>query len=145
MTTSLPILPVILILLLCSFSSVEAANDQPRAVTRQAKTLATGESVIETQIRIDATTSREELIHTCKFLASEGVELTFEELQIGKAVLGVVGRSRIKRVKGQIELSDGPKEAFRAGGAFSFNSLTITYIEDAKTGVLRFSTIAIRR
>ncbi|NOT74899.1 MAG: hypothetical protein HOP08_08205 [Cyclobacteriaceae bacterium] len=102
-------------------------NDSPRPVTRTSIMDKNGNGVIRTQILFNRTTSREEVISTCTFLAKENTQLTFDRLEIGKSVFGVFGRNRLKYLSGSIELPDGSIQKFKAGGVFAFHSVKIIY------------------
>jgi len=83
--------------------------------------------VEKTVILLDGKTSREDLIHTCGFLANENVQLTFDKLIIGKSFLGLIGKKRIRIAEGKIKLSNGLSQSFKAGGATSFKYIKIQY------------------
>ena len=107
--------------------------ENPAPITRSINTNSIGEQLVQTEILIDKSTTREGLIHACKFLAEEDVELTFESLDIRKAFFGLLGKSRIAYAKGKIELPNGSIEKFEAGGPISFRSIKITYSRNIET------------
>ncbi len=121
-----------LLITLTSFSFIRDNDKMPGTITRTTEVL-DGNKVERTVILLDGTTSREELIHTCNFLAAEKVQLTFDRLVIGKSLLGLVGKSRIRIAEGKIELPDGSSENFKAGGVTSFKSIRIQYSSNDKT------------
>lgn len=108
-------------------------GENPAPITRSINTNSLGEQLVQTEILIDKSTTREGLIHTCKFLAEEDVALTFESLDIRKAFFGLLGKSRIAYAKGKIELPNGSIEKFEAGGPISFRSIKITYSRNIET------------
>jgi hypothetical protein len=93
-----------------------------------------GNEIVKTQIILDKHTSRDALIETCSLLGSENVSLTFEELSIRKSFLGLAGKNRIAKLKGQIQLPNGKSAKFKAGGMFNFNVVRITYTQQKDTG-----------
>ena len=107
-------------LTLSSFVLTGFGNENPASITRSTTVGGNGKEVVKTEILLDKTTTREDLIHTCKFLAKEDVQLTFELLDIRKSFFGIVGKQRIAYAKGKIELPDGSVEQFEAGRAISF-------------------------
>ena len=119
--------------MLSSFVSDPFEGENPAPITQSTNTNSIGEQLVQTEILIDKTTTREGLIHACKFLAEEDVELTFESLDIRKAFLGVLGKSRIAYAKGKIELPNGSIEEFEAGGPISFRSIKVTYSRNIET------------
>ncbi len=77
----------------------EASDEkQPKTITRTS-TLVGGTKVEKSIILLDGSTSREDVIHTCSFLAQEDVQLTFDKLTIGKSFLGLLGKQRIRIAK----------------------------------------------
>jgi hypothetical protein len=111
---------------LSSFISKPNDEKQPKTITRTS-TLVDGKKVEKTVILLDGNTSREDLIHTCSFLAQENVQLTFDKLTIGKRFLGIVGKQRIRMAEGKIKLANGSSQRFKAGGATSFKFIKIEY------------------
>ncbi|MGB3588321.1 MAG: hypothetical protein WBA23_17355 [Tunicatimonas sp.] len=111
----------------------------PAPITRTVK----ANSIITTEILRDKTTSREDLIHACKFLADEGVQLTFESLNIRRSFLGVLGKKRISQAKGKVELPNSSNEAFEAGDAISFHSIKITYTQNTTTNTFAINMVEI--
>lgn len=105
----------------------------PKPITQSVDTNDRGEQIRQTIILIDQNTSREDLIHTCRFLAKDNVQLTFEELEIRKYFWRLLGKKRIARADGKILLPDGNFEAFKAGGIISFRSIEITYTKNLET------------
>ncbi|WKN42167.1 hypothetical protein [Tunicatimonas pelagia] len=118
-------------------------SENPVPISRTAKINASGDQIITTEILLDENTSREDLIHTCRFLAKEEVELTFESLNIRRSFLGIFGKKRIAQATGKIELPNGISEAFQVGGAISFQSIQITYSQDLATNTFAINTIEI--
>ena len=119
--------------MLSSFAPSTFEKDNPAPITRSTSTNDTGEQVIQTEVLIDKTTTREDLIHACKFLAEEDVDLTFESLDIRKAFFGLLGKSRIAYAKGKVALPNGSSEEFEAGGPISFRSIKVTYSRNTTT------------
>jgi len=99
---------------------------QPNTIPRTSMFI-NGTKVEKTVILLDGKTSREDLVHTCNFLAHEYVQLTFDKLIIGKSFLGLIGKNRIRIAEGKIKLSNGLSESFKAGGATSFKLIKIQY------------------
>ena len=120
-------------LTLSSFVLTGFSNENPASITRSTTIGGNGKEIVKTEILLDKTTTREDLIHACKFLAEEEVQLTFESLDIRKAFFGIVGKPRIAYAKGKIELPDGSVEQFEAGGPISFQSIKITYSMNKET------------
>ncbi len=112
--------------LLSSFMPKVNGEIQPKTITRSL-TLINGNEVEKTVILLDGKTSREDIIHTCVFLAHENVQLTFDKLIIGNSFLGIIGKKRIRIAEGKIALSSGAAQTFKAGGATSFNFIKIQY------------------
>jgi len=140
---------IALVLTVCSgltgsyFASANSSNKNLAPINRTVKISKNGNDIIITEVLLDKTTSREDLIHACKFLADEGVQLTFESLNIRKAFLGILGKPRIAQARGKIELPDGSSEAFAAGGAFSFHSIKITYSQNTSNNTFTINMIEI--
>lgn len=109
-----------------SFISRPDDGKLPKTITKTSTTI-NGKKVEKTAILLDGRTSREDLIHTCQFLAQENIQLTFAKLTIGKSFLGLVGKQRIRIAEGMITLSNGSSQRFKAGGATGFRSLKIQY------------------
>lgn len=105
---------------LSSFAGSVGKNLKPETITRTTEQTREGKLIRKTQVLFDKTTSREELIATCSRLSQENVQLTFEQVSIRKSFLGLLGRNRIAYAKGQIQLPNGSKEVFEAGGLFNF-------------------------
>lgn len=120
--------------ILNSLAFANTDTENPASIKRKTAIGENGKQIITTEILFDKTTLREDLIHTCNFLATEGVQLTFESLVIGKSFIGILGKKRISYAKGKIELPGGSVEKFEAGGAFSFRSVKISYSENEATG-----------
>jgi len=114
------------IFFLSSFIHKLSNEERPRTITRTSSLL-NGNEVEKTVILLDGKTSREDLIHTCGFLANENVQLTFDKLIIGKSFLGLIGKKRIRIAEGKIKLSNGLSQSFKAGGATSFKYIKIQY------------------
>ena len=118
---------------LSSFMLPAFEKDIPAPITRSISANNSGEQIVQTEILIDKTTTREDLIHACKFLAEEDVNLTFESLDIRRAFFGLLGKPRIAYAKGKIALPNGSFEEFEAGGLISFRSIKVTYSRSKKT------------
>lgn len=131
-----------LLFTLTSFSFTRNNDKMPRTITRTSEVI-NGNKVERTIILLDGTTSREDLIHTCNYLAAEKVQLTFNRLVIGKSLLGLIGKSRIRIAEGKIELPDGSSEKFKAGGVTSFNFIRIQYVHNTKTKLPKMEMIEI--
>lgn len=117
------------LIVLSSFASGPANEKLPKTITK-ITTLIDGKKVDKTVILLDGSTSREDLIHTCNFLAKENVQLTFDKLSIGKSFMGLLGKQRIRMAEGMIKLSNGSSQRFKAGGATSFRSIKIQYLSN---------------
>jgi hypothetical protein len=115
-----------LLIVLSSFTSNPASENLPKTITKTT-TFIDGKKVEKTVILLDGSTSREDIIHTCNFLAKENVQLTFDKLSIGKSFLGLIGKQRIRIAEGIIKLSNGSSQKFKAGGATSFRFIKIQY------------------
>ena len=126
MLNKLSLLSIGCLLFLCSFIAIPNNDKQPKTITRSTE-LVNGKEVQKTIIVLDKTTSREDLIHTCSYLAQENVQLTFDKLTIGKSFGGLVGKSRLRIAEGQIKLPNGSTQQFKAGGITSFKSIKIQY------------------
>lgn len=120
-------------LILNGFVPVSTDNATPAPITRSTTIDKNGKKAIKTEVLFNKTTTREDVIHTCNFLAREDVQLTFESLQIRKSFFGVFGRARIAYAKGMIELPGGSFQNFKAGGAIAFKSIKITYSQNSET------------
>ncbi len=114
------------VLFLSSFITRINNEKQPNTITRSL-TVINGNEVEKTLILFDGNTSREDVIHTCGFLAHENVQLTFDKLIIGKSFLGIIGKKRIRIAEGKITLYNGLSQTFKAGGATSFKFIKIQY------------------
>ncbi|MEM8968077.1 MAG: hypothetical protein AAGE93_16780 [Bacteroidota bacterium] len=125
------------------FALANSADRNPTPITRTSKINTTGDEIITTMVLLDKTTSREDLIHTCRFLADEDVLLTFDSLNIRKAFLGIFGKKRIVQATGKIELPNGISEAFQAGGTISFHSIKITYSQNTKNNSFAINMVEI--
>jgi hypothetical protein len=139
-----PFLLLAAISLVTIFSSFAVKKNWPANHKTTSKTVERnneGKTVIKTQILLDRTTSREDLIAACSLLSKENVQLTFDLLQIRKSFLGVLGNSRIAYAKGQIQLPDGSVERFRAGGPFNFKFIRIIYFQDSQTNQYKISMV----
>lgn len=86
-----------------------------------------GKQILKTQIVINASTTREEIISGCRQLQNEGVSLTFDKLTIRRSLFGILGRSRVSYAKGKIEMPNGDHDIFEVGGTFNFRYLKIYY------------------
>ena len=126
MKRSFVMFSLVLSILLSSFASAANNEKLPKTITRSTSII-DGMKVEKTLIVLDGNTSREDLIHTCNYLAKENVQLTFEKLSIGKSFIGLIGKQRIRIAQGMIKLSNGSSQKFKAGGAMSFRSLKIQY------------------
>lgn len=111
---------------LSSFISAPSNETQPKTITRTS-ILVNGRKVEKTVILLDGSTSQEDLIRTCSFLAQENVQLTFDKLTIGKSFLGLIGKQRIRAAEGKVRLANGSSQSFKAGGPTSFKYLKIQY------------------
>ncbi len=136
------LLAIVGMLLLSSF--VWRCNDEqlPRPIARTT-IVVNGDRIIRTVILFDKSTSREELINTCQFLAHENVQLTFDKLEIGKSYFGIIGRNRIRTAKGNIKLPNCITQNFKAGGLTSFKFIKIQYSNNLKTKVSQVDMIEI--
>jgi hypothetical protein len=112
---------------LSSFTSGSESEKLPKTITKT-KILVDGKKLERTVILFDGHTSREDIIHTCNFLAKENVQLTFDKLSIGKSFLGIIGKQRIRIAEGLIRLANGSSQRFKAGGFTSFKTIKIQYI-----------------
>ncbi|HEX2536119.1 MAG TPA: hypothetical protein VHK69_20405 [Chitinophagaceae bacterium] len=117
------------LLFFCSFASRPDNEKQPGTITRT-EALVDGKKLEKTVILLDGSTSREDLIHTCQFLAGENVQLTFDKLSIGRSFLGLAGKQRIRVAEGTIRLANGAAQSFKAGGITSFRFIKIQYTKD---------------
>jgi hypothetical protein len=127
---------------LSAFTAKPSGEKFPKTITRTS-TLVNGATVEKTVILLDGNTSREELIHTCNFLAQENVQLTFDKLSIGRSFLGVAGKQRIRIAKGKIELANGTAQGFKAGGLTGFRFLKIQYSKNLSTAIPQMEMIEI--
>ena len=118
-----------LLIVLSSFASSLPNEFLPKTITRNA-TLVDGKKVERTVILLDGSTSREDVIQTCNFLAKENVQLNFDKLSIGKSFLGLFGKQRLQIVEGKITLPNGASQSFKAGGPASFKFLKIQYVSN---------------
>ena len=129
---------------LSSFVFVDFKNDKPVSISRSMDTDRNGKEIIITEITLDKTTSREDLIHSCSFLAKENVQLTFESLIIGKSIFGLVGKQRITYAKGKITLLDGSFHQFEVGRILNFKSIKITYSRNKENDDLSLDMVEIK-
>lgn len=113
-------------LIFSSFTVKITEDKTPNTITRTTVWV-DGKSIEKTLILFDGKTSREAVIHTCSYLAKENIQLTFDRLVIGKSVMGVVGKSRIRIASGKITFPNGSSQSFNVGGPLSFRSLKIQY------------------
>ena len=127
---------------LSSFAPKLSDEKSLNTITRTS-TLINGNEVEKTVILFNGNTSREDLIHTCGFLANENVQLTFDKLIIGKSFLGFIGKARIRIAEGKIKLSNGLSERFKAGGATSFKFIKIQYSNNVATKSSQIDMIEI--
>ena len=127
---------------LSSFVSTGTHEKHPNTITRVSN-LVDGKKIETTIILLDGTTSREDLIATCSFLAKENVQLTFDKLAIGRSFLGIIGKQRIRIAEGQVRLPDGSSQSFKAGGIASFRSIKIQYSSDASSHSSKIQMIEI--
>jgi hypothetical protein len=109
------------------------------------KTITTldGNRIEKTVVLFNKKTTREDVINACTLLAKENVQLTFEKLTIGKSLLGIVGKQRIKYARGKIVLDNGETQTFEAGGVTNFRSLTISFSRDIETKKPRLEMVEI--
>jgi hypothetical protein len=119
-----------LLIVLSSFISSPTNENLPKTLTRNS-TLIDGKKVERTVILLNGNTSREDVIHTCNFLAKENVQLTFEKLSIGRSFLGLIGKQRIRIAEGKIKLPNGSSQKFKAGGVTSFRFIKIQYMNNS--------------
>ena len=119
-------LSVLFILTLSSFKVQDSHEKTPRTISRTL-TVVDGLEVEKTVVLIDGTTTSEDIIQTCTFLAKENVELTFDMLSIGKRFFGILGKNRIRKAEGKIKLPDNSSEKFKAGGLTNFKYIRIQY------------------
>lgn len=127
---------------LSSFTVQPVDGKLPGTITRTTA-LVDGKTRETTVIQLDGSTSREELIHTCNYLAKEGVQLTFGKLVIGRSFLGLVGKPRIRIAEGKIVLANGTTQSFKAGGVTAFRVLRIQYASLVTTDASRIEMIEI--
>jgi len=138
MNKKLLLLTLLSIGLLSSTISFSQTENKPRPITRN-KNVVNSNQVETTDILIDGSTSREELIETCKFLETEKVMLTFQRLEIGKC-----GRKqRIKYADGKISLPNGLTESFTASDCFKY--IKIEYSINLKTNDTKINMVEIVR
>ncbi|MGD1893639.1 MAG: hypothetical protein ACFB15_23980 [Cyclobacteriaceae bacterium] len=133
MSDNTSILLTLVVLIGLTTSQFVSANDiskSPTPITRTSEVNTVSEEIITTEILLNENTSREDLIHTCRFLAEEEVELTFESLKIRRSFLGILGKKRIAQATGKIALPNGTSEEFKAGGTLSFHSIKIAYSQN---------------
>lgn len=129
--------------MLSSFTLTHVHREYPSPIIRSVAMGERGREVILTEILLDKSTSREDLIQACQFLAEEEVQLTFESLEIRKPFLGVLGSSRIAYARGKIALPTGVDEPFEAGGIMGFRSIKIIYSRDTQTNNYAINTVEI--
>jgi len=98
---------------------------------------------LQTEITFDKKTSREDIINSCNFLAKENISLVFDKLEIKRPYFGLFGKYRIGFVEGFVELPDGMREKFKAGGLFAFRSVKIIYSKDVQTNAYRMEMVEI--
>ncbi|MEQ9378118.1 MAG: hypothetical protein RIG68_23210 [Imperialibacter sp.] len=132
-----------MIFILCSFVAPVSLEKYPSCITRISKTTDSGKELIQTEILIDKTTSREDLIHTCQFLAKEKINLTFESLKVSRPFLGLLGKSRIVGAKGEIQLPNYSNEVFEVGGSLGFKYLKITFSKNTSKDVFYFNMVEV--
>jgi hypothetical protein len=121
--------------------SANAKDEQyPKTIKRE-DTIIGNFDAQRTIIKLDGNTTREEVIETCSFLASENVLLTFDKLVIGRSFLGVIGKKRIRKVAGQISFLTGLSQNFKAGGLTGFKYLKIQYTTTRKQGYTQIEMI----
>ncbi len=130
---TLLVLTLVSFVTLSSFSVGEKSHAAHQTITKSSVINTAGQEIIKTQIILDKTTSREDLIAACSLLSKEQVQLTFDQLTIRKNFMGIWGNSRIAYAKGQIELPNKAIEKFEAGGAFNFKFIKITYSQVSQT------------
>jgi hypothetical protein len=128
---------------LCSFSMPKKNSRNHAPIVKTYEKNKAGKEVIKTQITLDKHTSRDALIETCGLLSKEDVALTFASLSIRKSFLGIAGKNRIAKLKGQIKLPDGKIEKFTAGGVFNFRVVRITYIQIKGTDTYTINMIEV--
>ena len=126
---------------LCGFNTPISDEKYPPCISRTVTSNELGQEVVKTEILIDKSTSREALIHTCRFLANEKIDLTFETLKISRPILAFLGQSRITEAKGQIQLPNGFYETFQIGGTLGFNYLKITFSENKDKEAFYFNMV----
>jgi hypothetical protein len=128
---------------LSSFAMPFGESWRPETVTRTMEKNSEGKEIVKTQIILDKTTSREALISACSRLSQDQVQLTFAQVSIRKSFLGLLGKSRIAYAQGQIQLPNGSKESFKAGGLFNFQYLKITYTQEVNTNNYQLNMVEI--
>ncbi|MEM6841186.1 MAG: hypothetical protein AAF632_03085 [Bacteroidota bacterium] len=146
MSTNTSILRTLIVLIGLTASQLVSANDiseSPMSITRTSRANAVGDEIITTEILLDENTSREDLIHICRFLGNEGVQLTFDSLNIRRSFLGILGKKRIAQATGKIVLPNGISEEFQAGGTLSFRSIKITYFQNTTSNDSAINMIEI--
>lgn len=126
-----------------SFAGPGHRSLKPETITQTRELNREGKEIRKTQVLLNKTTSREALIAACSRLSQEKVQLTFEQVSIRKSFLGLLGKSRIAYAKGQIQLPDGSREVFEAGGLFNFKYLKISYTQESNTDKYQMSMIEI--
>jgi len=127
-------------------NSFVSANDiikSPASITRTSDINPIGQEIIKTEILLDGNTSREDLIHTCRFLADEEIALTFESLNIRRSFLGILGKKRIVQAKGKIELPNSIGKEFQVGGLISFRSIKITSSQNTSNDSFAVNTLEV--
>lgn len=92
---------------------------------------------------LDRYTTTKEVISACTNLAQQNVQLSFDELAVGRSLFGVVGRERIRKVAGKITLPNGHSEAFAAGGLMSFRLLRIQFSVEGDSANQRIEMIEV--
>lgn len=118
-------------ILLTSFVNVTAPVTLPATVTRTT-TFVNDNEVERTIVSFNKHTSREAVIETCRFLAGENVQLTFDKLTIGRRGMQVFSRkNHIVFAEGNIALSNGRSEHFKAGGITGIKLFRIQYTNNA--------------
>lgn len=119
---------------------IPPSEEFPKTISRNISS-ENGNNIQRTVIELNGDTSREHIIQTCTFLANEDVQLTFENLEIGKSFLGIIGKTRIRNIEGRIQLADGSFQNFKAGGSFGFRYLKIQYSKNLTTGSFQMEMI----
>lgn len=132
---------VLLFSTLTAYADSPFKTGEPASLKRSYSKNREGKDIIITEITLDKHTSREALIETCTSLRKENTDLTFEFVKIGRSFLGIAGKRRILDLSGTIQLPNGIRENFKAGGIFNFRYVKITYTQVISTGEYTLSMV----